>query len=287
MSVSTNEERINLPDGSSHLLRTFSTPKTPSAPVVLLTTAMGVRATYYVEFAEGLAASGVQVVLFDLRGQGESRPEGGRGTTHGFVDIVEMDIPSIYHWTRRRFPGSPVWLAGHSLGGQMALLGAAHSRLELEGVVIIAAGSAWFRARRGLGSVAHLGASVFADLVTRVCRYWPGDVFGFGGRQSAQLMRDCVRQGITGRYTMPAASSDYEEDLMKMSTPVLFYTIDGDAVTPPDASAHLVGKLASGPVTHRQYTPVLKPQSTEPHFCWIRGNPELAEEISGWITTSG
>ena len=76
---------------------------------------------------------------------------------------------------RARFPGAPLHLLGHSLGGQIALLGAAGRPEAVAGVVVIATGTVHFRRfatwRRRLEVLAKVQVM---GLRTRWSGWWPG-----------------------------------------------------------------------------------------------------------------
>ncbi|UQA61963.1 alpha/beta fold hydrolase [Polyangium aurulentum] len=76
--------------------------------------------------ASALAAEGLGVVMFDLRGHGESGPSARDGGAYTYDDFVLRDIPALVAFARERFGGQRVALVGHSL--------AAHAGLALAGV---------------------------------------------------------------------------------------------------------------------------------------------------------
>ena len=116
---------------------------TPTAPVCLCLPAMGASASYYRPFAQALArALAGTVVLADLRGQGESEVRASRGARFGYREIVEQDVPALLDTLAARFRYGPLFVIGHSLGGQLATLSALHRQDRLAGLVLVAAGTA-------------------------------------------------------------------------------------------------------------------------------------------------
>ncbi|HWT79724.1 MAG TPA: alpha/beta fold hydrolase, partial [Candidatus Methylomirabilis sp.] len=75
------------------------------------------RSPYIVRFARRLVRLGVRVVRMNLRGAG-----GGFGLARGIYHAGRSDdLRSVVDWVARRAPGSPIALAGFSLGASLAL----------------------------------------------------------------------------------------------------------------------------------------------------------------------
>jgi len=72
----------------------------------------------YRHVGAAFASQGIAVTQFDCRGHGRS--QGRRGHIDHFADYVG-DLGAIVAWARARTPSLPWALAGHSLGGAIAL----------------------------------------------------------------------------------------------------------------------------------------------------------------------
>jgi alpha-beta hydrolase superfamily lysophospholipase len=72
----------------------------------------------YRHVGAAFASQGIAVTQFDCRGHGRS--QGRRGHIGDFADYVG-DLGAIVAWARARTPSLPWALAGHSLGGAIAL----------------------------------------------------------------------------------------------------------------------------------------------------------------------
>lgn len=77
-------------------------------------------------------ASGYGVVRFDYRGHGRS--EGARGDLFRFHDYL-CDTDRVVEYVRGEYPGLPVFLVGHSMGGFVAAAYAAEHPDKLTGEV--------------------------------------------------------------------------------------------------------------------------------------------------------
>jgi len=147
------ELRIESADGVGHTATVFEASR-QDAPVIVCLPAMGAPAGYYGPFAEALASrDDATVVLLDLRGQGRSTARARAGHQFGYREILELDLPEAIWALRRRYPGRRLYLAGHSLGGQLGLFAAARPDIRLDGLILIAAGTAHWRAWNGFDRV--------------------------------------------------------------------------------------------------------------------------------------
>ena len=109
-----------------------------SAPkaVVAHVHGLGEHSGRHAHVAQRLVDGGYAVAAFDLRGHGQSG--GGRGHTplKGAMDDVDVLLADA----RRRQPGLPIFLFGHSLGGLIVLVEALQRRPDVVGVVATSPG---------------------------------------------------------------------------------------------------------------------------------------------------
>lgn len=258
-----------------------SRPRT-RAPVFVCLPAMGVAASFYTPFAESLARATAGVaVLADLCGQGQSEALARRGAQFGYQDIVEQDVPSLVAAIDAQFPGRPVYLVGHSLGGQLGSLAAVHAP-GLAGLILVASGTAhyrvWPNALWWRAGVAVLVIRTVAALLP----WYPGQLLGFGGDQPRRLMADWSYNACTGRYRCTGSRIDYEEELNDLVLPVLSVEIRGDPVAPTGAATELLAKLSSCAIERRQIDGVTADAPWRRHFSWARRPDEVVAEIVRW-----
>ncbi|WP_225804154.1 alpha/beta fold hydrolase [Streptomyces sp. NK15101] len=276
---------LTAPDGATLVVRVHARVE-PTAPVVVVLPAMGTAARHYTPLARALHRRGATVVTTDLRGHGESTPVPARGVRFGYRELVEHDIGAVLDAVERAFPQAPRLLLGHSLGGQLGLVHCGLFRPRLAGVVLVASGSAWWRAL-GTGADPRPGArwlvrSLLCVAGAELLGYWPGHRFGFGGRESVGVMRDWARQMRTGRYDAGGAAADYEAALGRVDVPVLAVDVEGDALAPPRAVDHLCAKLPPVRVRRWTYRSADAGGRRLDHFRWIRHNAGLVERIAAW-----
>jgi len=106
--------------------------------VVALVHGLGEHIGRYDHVAEAFGKAGYAMVGFDQRGHGKS--EGIRGF-EGYEAIMD-DIAQNIQNARDRYPGVPVFLYGHSLGGNLVLYYALMRKPELKGVIATSPGLA-------------------------------------------------------------------------------------------------------------------------------------------------
>lgn len=254
------------------------------APVFVCLPAMGVAASFYTPFAEALAqAAAGAAVLADLRGQGESAALARRGARFGYQEIVAQDIPSLIAAIAAQFPGRPIYLVGHSLGGQLGSLAAVHAAPSLAGLILVASGTAhyrvWPKALRWRAGIAVQAVRVVAALLP----WYPGRLLGFGGDQPRRLMADWSYNASTGRYRCAGSRIDYEAALNDIVLPVLSVEIRADPVAPTGAATELLAKLASCAIERRQIDGVTADAPWRRHFSWARSPDEVVAEIIAWV----
>ncbi|MFG2698291.1 alpha/beta fold hydrolase [Kitasatospora sp. NPDC048407] len=273
--------RIPVP-GAEALAAAVTVPDGVPAAVLVLWPALGVPAGYYAPFCAELAARGVATVAVDLRGQGESGPPADRRSTHGYHALAARDFPAVTAAARARFgPDVPLFLLGHSIGGQAAVLAAAREPKAVDGLVLVASGTVDFRGFTGIARLRVLASTQLLALIATLWGYWPGHRLGFGGRQPARLMRDWARLGRTGRFAPAGADLDYEQALAAVSLPVLAVSLPGDHLAPASAVDRLVAKLPAAQVERRHHTPA-NGESAD-HVRWARSGGGIAELITGWL----
>lgn len=84
---------------------------------VVINPATGVAARYYHYYARFLAEHGFDVLTYDYRGIGLSRPERLRGCGYRWRDWGERDFDAALLFMESRRPGRELLVVGHSIGG--------------------------------------------------------------------------------------------------------------------------------------------------------------------------
>ncbi|WP_165247904.1 alpha/beta hydrolase [Paludisphaera soli] len=102
--------------------------------VIVVSHGFGEHGGLYAHVAEHLGAElNVDVVAHDFHGHGRS--PGRRGVVRRYEDLVD-DLHAVASWARLHFAHVPLFLLGHSNGGQVALRYALDHGAGLAGVVV-------------------------------------------------------------------------------------------------------------------------------------------------------
>jgi predicted alpha/beta hydrolase len=259
-------------------------------PVFVLLPAMGVAASFYAPFVRELEQTcGATVLALDLPGQGASRLRARAGDDFGYREAVEELVPDALRRARREQQQRPLFLIGHSLGGQLATLACAEVGSLLDGLVLIAAGTAhwrtWPRGHRWLAAV-----TVHAIAATAMLLPWyPGEFLVFGGNQARRLMRDWSFNARTGRYRLEGSARsphDLVAALRGVSLPVLAISISGDPVAPPGARDELLSYLPAAVITRETVPGVAADARWRRHFSWARRPSGVAASVAMWLRSS-
>ncbi|MEU3007283.1 alpha/beta fold hydrolase [Streptomyces sp. NPDC007020] len=268
-------------DGPQRIVAQVAEPAGVPRAVVLIWPAMAVDASYYAPFCADLARLGIASVAADLRGQGESRPWPDRRSRHGYDELAARDWPHTVAAVRARFgEGVPVFLLGHSIGGQVSVLYAAREPKGVDGLIFVAAGSVDFRGFPGASGLRVLLSTQLAALIARLWGYFPGHRLGFAGRQPARLIRDWARIARTGRFEPSGADIAYAERLASVRLPVLAVSVAGDSLAPPTAVDRLCAALPSAVVERWHFEP--EKGVRVDHVRWARNGAPVAERIRAW-----
>lgn len=125
-------------DGTRLHLQSWEPGTVPRAAVALIH-GFGEHSGRYGHVAAALNAAGYAVVTGDHRGHGKSA--GLRGHTPSYGQLLD-DVGGLVRVAAERFPGLPLFIYGHSMGGNLTLNYVLRRRPALDGVVVT---SPWLR----------------------------------------------------------------------------------------------------------------------------------------------
>ena len=258
-------------------------PAEPKA-VLMFVCALGVEARYYAPFGEELAERGIALAMCDLRGNGTSSLRPSRGVDFGYREIVELDIPAALDVVRECMPNVPLFVGGHSLGGQLMMLHLAAVRPEVAGTVLVACAIPYYRNWEGNPRRYIRFATLVFPVAGALLGYVPAKRLGFGGTTEARtLMRDWSHNARTARYEPKGSHVDYEPALREVELDFLTVSIDTDAMAPPNAVEFAFQKLpkSRGERVHAH----LSTRHPAAHMRWARDPREVVEAVATWVET--
>lgn len=256
-------------------------PEQPRA-ILLFVCALGVEASYYTKFAEAMAQHGVALAMCDLRGNGTSSLRPRRGVDFGYREIVEQDIPAAVATVKERMPSVPLYLGGHSLGGQLVMLHVAAKEPDIAGVVLVACAIPYYRHWNGSSRRQVLLATRLFPVIGFLLGYVPGKRFGFGGIEARTVMLDWSHNAKTARYEPRGSSVDYEAALRNAELDFVTINIDGDDMGPPNAVDFMLEKLPKA--RGERIEAKLSESKPGAHFRWARDSDDVVLAIMGWMS---
>lgn len=221
-------------------------------PVVVVNTATSVRCRYYARFAAYLHGHGFDVVTYDYRGIGESRPPKLRGFRASWLDWGRLDFEGVLRHVARAFPGQPIHVVGHSVGG--FVLGLAPSNRVVARAFTMGAQFAYWRdyAPEHRWRM-YLAGHVFMPLVAAVLGYFPGERLGWMEDTPRGVVRDWRRLGA--RAARQGAGAAVMQSCAGVTAPILALSVTDDPYGTVPAIERLLAYFVNSPATHLRIAP--------------------------------
>ena len=98
---------------------------------------LGEHSGRYEHIAQAFTDAGYSLTAFDLPGHGKS--EGVRGHAHSYA-VLMSDITQNIDLVKEHFPNLPVFLYGHSLGGNLVLYYCLTQKPQIKGAIVTSPG---------------------------------------------------------------------------------------------------------------------------------------------------
>lgn len=284
--------RYESQDGCEHCLHMFAGDD-PTAPVVLLFPAMGTPSPFYFDLAPAFAEQGLQFACTDLRGHGPMHAAASWSNDFGYHEMLSQDWPAALKAVRQRLPEAPVFLMGHSLGGQLnACFASLLTPKEVEpegelpvirGLILVASGNVHYK---GYGNPYRvLWGAALLKWISRIVGHMPGKWLGFAGREARGVIRDWQYTAKTGRYRIRQGKkfTNLDGKLSQMQTPIMAITFDGDKYAPHRAMQNLLDKTHLADKRHWKTSARDLKVKKLSHFSWVKQAEVLTPKLAEWI----
>jgi predicted alpha/beta hydrolase len=185
---------------------------------VIVNPATGVVARYYHRYARFLAGHGYDVLTYDYRGIGVSRPARLKGCGYRWADWGERDFDAALRFVQERRRGGPLLAVGHSIGG--FLPGLAESAWLVDRLLTVGAQHAWWLdyapgRRAGLFLKWHVAMPV----MTALCGYFPGRRLGW--------LED-LPAGVANDWSFGGPNNPKAERFTNITAPILAVAVSDD-----------------------------------------------------------
>lgn len=253
--------------------------------VVLLHPGTAVTQRYYEPFARYLFELGLNVVTYDYRGTGRSRPANLRGLTVSMSDWMDDDVGAVTRWAAARFPALPMLAVGHSLGGHALAL--SEDTNSLRAAVLVASHAGVTTSIRGVGERIKVWIimRVLAPLLCAVLGYMPGRKLGLGEDLPRGVMLQWSRWTTLPRYFFDDPAIDAERRMARVQIPLLVFGFDDDPWANPDAISMLIAPLTNAKIERHQIAPrdANMPVLGHMGFFRKRSAERLWPQIGSWL----
>jgi predicted alpha/beta hydrolase len=192
-------------------------------------------------------------------------------------------MDSVISFARETLSPLPIYLFGHSLGGQLSCLYASKNPEKVDGLILSATCSVYYKGWQGASAYRILAGTQFANLVAATLGYFPGKKIGFGGVEGRTVIRDWSHQSRTGIYRLSNDLFDYETALSELKKPILFVSYEGDSLSPKGAVEHLSGKLETADIEHLHLSKSDPRNDDYNHFNWAKKPEKLVQIVCQWF----
>jgi len=247
-------------------------------PVVVVNPATSVRCRYYARFAGFLYARGFDVITYDYRGIGESRPATLKGFQASWIDWGRLDFEAVLRHVDEAFPGQPVQVVAHSVGG--FLIGLAPSNRLVSRVFTMGAQFAYWgdyarEKRLGMLLKWHLVMPALAALFG----YFPGKRLGWLEDTPCGVVRDWTARHArfedAYRRELSAAQCDQMvAGFGAMQGATLALSVSDDEYGTPAAVERLLGYFDNSATTHLHLAPADAGLAQIGHFAFFHERHE-------------
>ena len=248
---SARDLRIAAADGFS-LAATLHAAADRAAGVVVVNSATGVRRAFYRRFAAHLAAHGLDVLTYDYRGIGESRPRSLRGFSAAMHHWGERDLTGVLAWAHAHAAGRRIVAVGHSAGGQ--IVGLAPNRRFVSALLAVGAQSGdwrlWPAPARYRMALLWYGV---VPAVANAFGYLPG-AFGIGEDLPRGVALEWAHWCRTPAY-LAGDDGARRRAFAAFDGHILAMSFDDDDYAPSRAVDGLMELYASARVTRRHVRP--------------------------------
>lgn len=269
--VAADDCSIPTVDGC-RLAATAYRPEGTARGTVVVTSALAMPRTFYRQFAAWFARRGFDVLTFDYRGIADSAPDDPAAADATIVDWGERDIPAALSWARRELASEPLFVFGHSMGGQ--ILGMIGDRIPLDGAVTFSAQSGYWRLQYPGHRIKLLVAmGALFPAVTRAFGYLPWSRIVGGTDIPEPVAHQWMRWCMNPDYLLGDPEVEgrrYHE----FSAPILAYSFEDDVWGYREAVDWMMERYCNAKLERLHLTPEEAGVERIGHFGFFRPGVE-------------
>jgi predicted alpha/beta hydrolase len=250
-------------------------------PVVIVNPATSVHSRYYSRFAAFLFDNGFDVITYDYRGIGGSRPASLRGFQASWLDWGYLDFDAVLRYADRSFRGQPIHVVAHSIGG--FVIGLAPSNHLIRRIFTMGAQFAHWRDYASGHKVRLLAKwHVTMPLLTAIFGYFPGKRLGWlddtpkgvvrDWGYSRQRIEDTCRRGSLALETVDRRA--LVDQFGAVTAPTLAVSVTDDEYGTVPAVERLLAYFVNSPATHLRLSPASIGEAEIGHFAFFHSRFE-------------
>jgi predicted alpha/beta hydrolase len=250
-------------------------------PVVIVNAATSVRCRYYFRFAAFLHGHGYDAIVYDYRGIGESRPSTLRGFSASWLEWGQLDFEAVLQYAAREFPGQPIDVVAHSIGG--FVVGLAPSNATIRRIVTMGAQYAHWRdyapdRKRPMLWRWHVLMPLLAALIGYVPAKrlgWMEDTpkgVALSWSRSKARFEDTYRRGAFARSD--AERARLVEQCSAVRAPLLAISVTDDEFGTAPAIERLLDYFTGSALTHLRIAPEQIGHPAIGHFAFFHSRFE-------------
>jgi predicted alpha/beta hydrolase len=254
--------------------------------ILVLNPAMGVPRAFYDDFANWMSTQGYHVVTWNYRGTADSGDP--RNSDAHIHDWGEADLDTLLGWCREQWPGLPLVIGAHSVGGQ--IIGMASNARHADAIITIASQSGYWKHYRGLlrWQIVFLWF-LFIPLACRLLGYFPGRILGNGGDDiPANVARQWARWGRDPDYLQGRHRRNSADGYAAITCPLLGVWIGDDDLATWAANRAMLGWYLRADITTLDLVPAQQGMQRIGHFGFFRaerGRDRLWPQLTRWLDT--
>lgn len=252
---------------------------------VILHPATAVTQAYYTAFAAYLAGRGFNVLTYDYRGTGRSRPRSLRGYHATMREWVDEDVGAVTRLAAARWPSVPQLAVGHSVGGHA--IGLSGETARLRAAVLIASHAGVSALVRGFGERLRVRfvLRVLAPILCALFGYMPGRRIGLGEDLPRGVMLQWAGWTAQPRYFFDDPAMDAARRMAQVDIPLLVLGFEDDPWANREAVDILLSHLPNASIERRNIHPREAGVPAVGHMGFFRRRCEtvLWKSVGDWL----
>lgn len=201
--LAMQEEKIEISTEDHYTLSGIYIRPKNTRGAVQINAATGTKKEFYLNFARYLAQQGLAVLVYDYRGIGESAPANLKGFAADLKTWATKDMTDAFDWLSQKHAGEPLFILGHSMGGQ--LIGLMHNSSLADGILLVGSSAGYWPHLPFPNNIFYFFIWYLVQpIATWAAGYLPSSKFGVGEDIPAGVARE-FRQWCTS----PGYLSDF------------------------------------------------------------------------------